>query len=316
MFRKRSKEPAAPATNPPAEQVLGAHDAQRLLRLLAYSNPYAESQPIEPSPAVPADFLEADFGPNAWIFDGGVLPQPDAIRAALQRDTVPIPATINREGYFGDNHLAYWLSGLAEFQRLTTMAAAHGVTGGQYFDFGGSTGRLFRHFHFQSGAWGVWSSDFKVTSVEWNIANMPAAIRVFQNIYLPILPIEDNSLDLITAMSVFTHIDETETGWLMELRRILRPGGLAIVTIHDEDTWLHMPQELRTVIERYSPELAAHPVLPPGRSVSTFRTDDPYRCNTFHTTDFVRRQWGRYFEVRNFIPRASGAQTAVILRKT
>lgn len=306
MFRKRRQ----------SREALSAADAQRLKHLLAYSSPYAESQPLEPNPASPADFGDTDLAPYAWLFNGQILPQDvDDIRSALVRDTAPIPATINREGYSGENHLAYWLSGLTEYRRITAMAAAHGVTGGQYFDFGGSTGRVFRHFHFQSGDWRVWSSDFKITSVEWNIANMPPAIRVFQNAYLPILPMEDGSLDLITAMSVFTHIDETETGWLMELRRILRPGGLAIVTIHSEDTWLHMPQTLRDVIERFSPDLAAQPVLPPGRSVSNFRTDDPYRCNTFHTTDFVRHQWSRYFEVCSFIPRASGAQTAVILRK-
>lgn len=308
MFRKKSKLELRPA--------LSDGETQRLKQLLAYCAPYADSEPLHSNPATPADFVDHDFSSFAWLFEGFSLPpSPGDIRAALLRDTAPIPATINREGYCGDNHLHYWLSGFAEYLRLTAMAAEHGVTGGQYLDFGGSTGRLFRNFHFQSNDWGVWSSDFKMTSVTWNLDNMPSAIRVFLNGYLPILPIEDRSIDLITAMSVFTHIDETETGWLMELRRILRPGGIAIITIHSEDTWQHMPRELRSVIERFSPELAANSVLPPGRSVSNFRTDDPYRCNTFHTTDFVRRQWGRYFEVCKFVPRASGAQTAVIMRK-
>ena len=116
-------------------------------------------------------------------------------------------------------------------------------------------------------------------------------------------------------MSVFTHIDEIETSWLLELRRIMKPGGIAIVTIHNEDTWLNLHPALREVIEKHSPELAAMPTLPPGRSVSTFRDDDPYRCNTFHSNDYIRTQWIRVFDVKEIIPRASGAQAAVILQK-
>ena len=189
---------------------------------------------------------------------------PTEIREALQKDTSPIPATINREGYWGNDHLAYWLVGFAEYKQLTAIAASYGVTGGNYFDFGGSTGRVFRHFHFQSADWRVWSSDFKMTSVEWNLANFPSAITVFQGIYFPFLPIDDRTFDLISAMSVFTHIDEIETSWLLELRRIMKPGGIAIATIHNEDTWLNMPPELREAIEKHSPELAAMPDIAAG----------------------------------------------------
>ena len=189
------------------------------------------------------------------------------------------------------------------------------MTSGNYFDFGGSTGRVFRHFYFQSTDWRVWSSDFKMTSVEWNLANFPSAITVFQGMYFPFLPIEDRTFDLVSAMSVFTHIDEIETSWLLELRRIMKPGGIAIATIHNEDTWLNMPPELREAIEKHSPELAALPELPPGRSVSNFCLDDPYRCNIFHSNDYIRTQWSRVFNVKEIIPRASGAQAAVILEK-
>jgi hypothetical protein len=75
------------------------------------------------------------------------------------------------------------------------------------------------------------------------------------------------------------------------------------------------PPSLREVIEKHSPELAAMPALPPGRSVSTFRVDDLYRCNTFHSNDYIHTQWIRVFDVKEIIPRASGAQATVILQK-
>jgi hypothetical protein len=33
------------------------------------------------------------------------------ISASVERDTLPIPSTRDREGYYGDRHFEYWLSG-------------------------------------------------------------------------------------------------------------------------------------------------------------------------------------------------------------
>ena len=66
---------------------------------------------------------------------------------------------------------------------------------------------------------------------------MPMGLRVFLNGFAPPLPLPDAHFDVVTAFSVFTHIDELDSPWLLELRRILKPGGLLDATIHDETTW-------------------------------------------------------------------------------
>ncbi len=48
------------------------------------------------------------------------------------------------------------------------------------------------------------------------------------------LDLADSSFDLITAISVFTHLDVTADFWLTEIRRLLRPGGRAFVTFLDD----------------------------------------------------------------------------------
>ncbi len=151
--------------------------------------------------------------------------------------------------------------------------------------------------------------------MQWNLAYLPTRFRCFQNTYFPTLPVEDRQFDLITAFSVFTHIDETETPWLLELRRCLRPGGLALLTVHDETSWTAMPEELRRKLHRYRPDIADLPELPEGRHVSTWRIDDPYRCDVFHSASFIRANWGRYFTVEEVLPRFCGFQSAVVLRK-
>ncbi|WP_375381755.1 class I SAM-dependent methyltransferase [uncultured Sphingomonas sp.] len=287
----------------------------KLARLSAYANPFAASEPLAPSVSRAADFIDYEHHHMFPLFEArGLKPSADEIINALKLDDAPIPASQNREGY-GANDFHYWVSGYAEYLGLSKIALRHGISHGSILDFGGSTGRVFRHFHYQGG-WKVWSNDFKQTSVEWNLLNFPPALRLFQGLYQPTLPINDKTFDLIIAMSVFTHIDETETNWLLELRRTLKIGGLALVTTHNEATWQDMGAELRSALEAHSPELAALSELPAGRHVSNFRNDDPYRCNVFHSDDYVRRQWSRYFQVVEIIPRASDAQAILVLKRT
>jgi SAM-dependent methyltransferase len=289
---------------------------ERLVRLLGYANPFAQSAPLLP-PICQASALDVRQSAlyRHILASSGLDDDTLDLPGRLARDTGPIPHPDNREGYNGDHHLAYWLTGLRLFLQISEVAAQHGIDAGSLLDFGGSTGRVFRHFAYQSDAWQVWSCDFKMSSVQWNLAHFPSNIRCFQNMYFPLLPLEDRQFDLVTAFSVFTHIDETETPWLLELRRILRPGGLALITIHDETTWRHMHEELRRKIRKYRPDLAGLADMPDGRHVSTWRTDDPYRCDVFHSASYINTNWARYFTVEAILPRFCGLQSAVILRK-
>jgi len=291
-------------------------DNARLEHLLAYASPFAQSSPVLEPVAQPLDFLDMDPMRYKWLFDDAQLtPSREDLTAALKRDHAPIPAPENREGYSRGRDFGYWISGYLAYLNVCEMAARQGVIGGRYLDFGGSTGRLFRHFLFQGDAFDVWSCDFKTSSVQWNLLHYPQTIKAFQNMYHPFLPLEDNSFDLITAMSVFTHIDETETSWLLELRRVLKPGSIALITIHDEQSWKTMPDYLRSRVIQFRPDLAGIDELPEGRQVSTHRTDDPLRCLVFHSRSFIRRQWSRYFDVLDIVPGRFGFQSAVLLRK-
>jgi len=46
-------------------------------------------------------------------------------------------------------------------------------------------------------------------------------------------PVEDDSIDIVTAVSVFTHLQETDAhGYMAKLHAILKPGGVAFLTFH------------------------------------------------------------------------------------
>jgi SAM-dependent methyltransferase len=244
----------------------------------------------------------------------GEITDPAAAERAL-RDFLPIPHRSNREGYCGDDHARYWRTGLEDYDKVIAAMDRASVNRGRVYDFGGSTGRVFRHFFCQDRAFEVWTSDFKAANFVWNQRHMPSEVRVFMNSFYPALPVPDHHFDLITAFSVFTHIDELESPWLLELRRILRPGGLLYVTIHDDAYWEVMSESVLTAIRNSSngAEITSNSPFPAERTAFHFTEEGYYSCNVFHPLDYVRREWGRFFDILDVRPRDHQSQCVVLL---
>jgi ubiquinone/menaquinone biosynthesis C-methylase UbiE len=53
----------------------------------------------------------------------------------------------------------------------------------------------------------------------------------------PPLNLEDNSVDILYCVSVFTHLsEELHFEWINEIMRVLKPGGVFIGTFHGDKT--------------------------------------------------------------------------------
>jgi SAM-dependent methyltransferase len=238
----------------------------------------------------------------------------DLLRKA-KNDRLPLPHGDNREGYAWNDHVRYWTMGLEDYEKVMNTLGSTTVPTGRLYDFGGSTGRVFRHFFCQTDAFEIWTSDFKSASYQWNQLYMPRDIRSFLNTFYPSLPIPDRYFDVITAFSVFTHIDELESPWLLELRRILKPGGLLYATIHDETFWSEMPDRLLSVLQG-SPggaQLTDESPFPGERAAFHFTKESYYSCNVFHSSEYIQREWGRFFDILEMRPQAHGNQCVVLL---
>ncbi len=290
----------------------------RLKKLLKYGVSYADASEILPPVGIPSNFFDKTYlSDQSWWKEKAQawwLEEPEW-EELLRRDQAPIPDRENREGYFAKHHLAFWISGYRDYRKTIAAVEPYGIRGGRFFDFGGSTGRVFRHFEFQSDQWDVWSSDFKLSSVGWNQTHYPNSIKVFLNNSNPSLPLPDSYFDLVSAFSVFTHINETETAWLLELRRILKVGGIAYITIHDEATWLNMVPMIKNKVEKFRPDIADLVELPEGKTVVTFRDDDPYNCHVFHGRQYIENVWGRFFEICEIKSLNHDQQAVVICRR-
>lgn len=95
-------------------------------------------------------------------------------------------------------------------------------------DFGCGLGRTLRHL--VGTAWRLHGCDVDGEQVGWSAGALPEA-DLRTNGPEPPLPWEAESFDLCWAVSVFTHFDRDQQGpWADELARVLRPGGLAVIT--------------------------------------------------------------------------------------
>jgi SAM-dependent methyltransferase len=248
-----------------------------------------------------------------------LLAEPGAV-ALMERDEAPLPATDDREGYFGDRHLSYWLSGLADLRIVRSMIPDNALA--NVLDFGGANGRFARHVGLAHPGAQVTVADISLDHVDWVDEHFGPAIRGLKLSPYPHLPLPDGTATLCVGLSVFTHIDSYETGWLAEIHRVLAVGGYAFLTIHSEDTWQILTKQpvLLELLRRDPAFVAAYEPprpMPGDRLVYTYNPNTiEHNCNVFVASDYVRRRWGKWFEVVEIRFRAHHEfQTVVVLRK-
>ncbi|WOO39839.1 class I SAM-dependent methyltransferase [Rubellicoccus peritrichatus] len=250
------------------------------------------------------------------------------LEAFMDRDLQQVPALEDREHYFPGQDLDYWLSGLRDYLRINQELENAGRplnAGDRLFDFGAASGRVLRHFAAQQPDIDLACADVNENHVEWVSKHLASDAYAFQCTNIPSLPIEDNSFDLVYAFSVFTHMDELETTWLAELRRILRPGGYAYFSVQTEDTWKllnpdhflygHLLYNQANLPDwEIKPELFENP-MPSEKVVFRFENSSVYNTCTFQSKAYVKEVWGRFFDIEKILYCGHDFQDVVLMRK-
>ncbi len=125
----------------------------------------------------------------------------------------------------------------------------------------------------------------------------------------PPLPYPDGVFDLVYGISVLTHLDERmQFLWLAELRRVTRPGGLVLLTVHGD-------QHLQSLAPRWQEEVRERGIaFVPTR---IWRSVFPeWYQNTYHSPEYVKREFSRFFTVRDYLPGGlNGHQDLVTLER-
>jgi SAM-dependent methyltransferase len=261
------------------------------------------------------DFLDTQIILGEY---SGAFKRPEVSRLVAE-DDLPIPHASLRENYYGDRHLEYWMSGYCDYLKAVDRTGIDKVRAPRIFERGGCTARATRHY-FSVPNSEVWLSDININYINWLFEYFPPHLKCFRNDFNPHLPLPDNYFDLVLAYSVFTHIDEMELAWILEVQRILKPGGKALVTIIDENSWSFAGKHewlMRSLLKAQYDKLneLMRRDLPRSRFVIKCSEAAAYNCNIFLSTEYVMRNWGRFFSKIECYPLTHNYQSSLVLTK-
>ena len=167
---------------------------------------------------------------------------------------------------------------------LELLGPSWSFAGKRVLDFGCGSGKVMRHFLAEAAECELWGCDIDERSIDWINAELHPPLRAFANGEAPPLGQASESFDLIWSVSVFTHLTDHWAGWLAELHRVLKPGGLAIISflggamyeVWNEEEW---------VADRIGMAVLNH-----GQD---WELGGP---TVFHSPWWLREHWGRAFE--------------------
>jgi SAM-dependent methyltransferase len=175
--------------------------------------------------------------------------------------------------------------------------------GKRVLDFGCGAGRTLKHFRAEAGRAEFWGVDIDATSVELLRDTVCPPFHVMKSGDMPPLELETGSFDLIWTISVFTHLTDNSIPWLLELHRLLRPGGLLIATYMGQWT---------------SELLAGEPWDENRVGMNVLRHNHPASDGaplTLISDWWLREHWGRAFDVLHIEPNVHNQSWAVLAKR-
>jgi SAM-dependent methyltransferase len=190
-------------------------------------------------------------------------------------------------------------------------------------DFGCGCGRLARMFKGHPGT--VTGCDIDPSHVAWINTNLPymSAQLTEPNRALPFI---DGQFDCVISISVFTHMDEeSQFFYLNELARCTRSGAYLFLTTHGERALLRARSEAHIFEMLEIPEnllMRAAKSMAAGKHSFILQnghlTNEKYRYGiTFIPSNYIRSEWGRYFDIEGIV---SGAihdfQDIIVCKRT
>lgn len=155
--------------------------------------------------------------------------------------------------------------------------------GRRVLDFGCGIGRMLRNGPEDDPAGEYWGCDIDERSIAWLERHASPPLHVFRAGELPPTSLPDRHFDLIYSYSVFTHLSDSWSAWLLELHRLLKDDGFLIVTVvvgHTEFMGLAIGEDEvgMNVFAPYTPWDGGGPLI-------------------FHSRWWLRAHWGRLFEI-------------------
>ncbi len=238
-------------------------------------------------------------------------------------NNLPIPPEKFWHWYNLEGEANYLTGGKAQAELFRQTALDHGFQfnpGEKVLDFGCSGGRVTRWFSEEaSKGVEIWGCDIDAAAIEWCQKNLMPPLKFFANTTSPHLPVKDGFFDFIFAGSVFTHIKDMSTSWILELHRCLSDDGIAIFTATTEKSLeaLYKIAEKDTSGTKKVPKYVKDNNITESylkeRGFITIQSSPWWLAALYHSDFFVRRL-SLCFDVISIVPGLKGYQTGFVLK--
>jgi ubiquinone/menaquinone biosynthesis C-methylase UbiE len=256
-------------------------------------------------------YLPSHPGKDSYCVGASDVPQPRTRAGEL-----PIPPPELWLGY-GTDPETYLSSGQDHVNAMVQILRESNFEVSEskrVLEFGCAAGRMIRHLVQSAPQAELTGVDIGGEHISWGIENLTPSVRFAHTTILPHLPFEDRYFDLIFCGSVFTHIEDIAETWLLELARVLRPGGRLYLTIHDE-----------TTVELFESKHRDHWLAEAMRSNPTFsKNKDHFKkivigrgaaSQVFYHSEYFKFIVPPCLLWDSITPEAYGYQSAVVLQK-
>jgi len=208
----------------------------------------------------------------------------------------------------------YIAEGREDMEAVFALLARHGIERPRVaMDLGCAAGRMIRHFpRDEDGE--LWGLDISGPHIAWCEQNLPG-INFCVVSTTPYLPFPDGHFDFVFCASVFTHITDLADAWLLEIRRILRPGGHVFATVHDRASYADLLSG--RIAGRFATRVREFERRRRVRDTDwemIFFGSDP-GSQVFYDRAYITAKWSKWMRLVAYEPRFHNYQAAMLMQK-
>jgi ubiquinone/menaquinone biosynthesis C-methylase UbiE len=201
----------------------------------------------------------------------------------------------------------YYEDGLLAAKEIIDWSLISKIKKPIILDWGCGTGRVIRHIpdiQKEASCYGV---DIDCDGIYWCKKNIESVY--FDCIENQCLPYPSNYFNLVYGISVLTHIHHQETNyWVNEIKRVLEPNGVAIITTHGSQYFYQLNQLQIKQLEQE------------GAFSNNFKHQGDRLLTTYHSANHLKVTLEEYFTIQQYwagkeFPQKMGGQDCWIIRK-
>lgn len=231
-----------------------------------------------------------------------------------QKETFPVPDPERCERVCGTAEPALFLRNCySNHERIRELVRRYGRSTHsplRVLDWGSGAGGVAR-YAVRDGAWTYTGADIDSDNVAWCNENLKP--HRFVPIPLnPPTPFQDQAFDLIFGISVVTHLNENDQfKWLAELRRILAPDGLCLLSVLGGQA---IAKDASLMHAQSAVSRKGFVFGEGEHKIGQIVGKPLYYGTTYHSESYVRSAWSEWFDIVDYVPAALSHQDMVVMR--